>query len=526
MLLYLILNVANASAQSIPYTNGEWVMVFNDEFNDPVLDPLKWIVEDGIHYNNLNIYGSPFMDDHSAYTREENLELVYDPLAGSGVLKFKTTNHNPPVYLPYDEDDNGLIYAHYGWTSAGIKSRAKFLYGAFEIRCKTPVGKGFWPAFWLYDEESKDADGNKVGWQEIDFFEMNGVVTDRWTSSVHWDPSGADDHDWKTNQYDLDGDVPVFCEVSNVNSPNSNHLHEDYHVFRGYWIEDGVIFSIDGQEYWHFFPSSQSKIPDSNMDLRIGVGVSFNPDDYDCRNNWWPGVDATTPPYGEMAVDYVRVWKFLECASEVDECNYTKDRLHDPAYVLADYITYGGANCNTSVTHDATSPWTPSWNHIGDGEPFYHYAGEQNWHLRAKNEIKLEPGVYLQRGNYVTAKLVDAGCDGDLPLATTIGQGGEVLITPDHVPISSERVEQNTNLSAITFEVIPNPNSGEFTLAIEGMTGSYDVQVVDMVGKEVFVQRNNVGSRLKMDISEQSKGIYFVRIQAQDEAHVVKIIKQ
>ncbi|MBL4586691.1 MAG: T9SS type A sorting domain-containing protein [Flavobacteriales bacterium] len=78
--------------------------------------------------------------------------------------------------------------------------------------------------------------------------------------------------------------------------------------------------------------------------------------------------------------------------------------------------------------------------------------------------------------------------------------------------------------------VYPNPNSGQFTLEVE-MQSSVDMSVglYDMVGKQVWLDQdlgNTNSLRKQYDMSEIPDGVYFIRIYADDQMTVQKLIKQ
>jgi hypothetical protein len=79
-------------------------------------------------------------------------------------------------------------------------------------------------------------------------------------------------------------------------------------------------------------------------------------------------------------------------------------------------------------------------------------------------------------------------------------------------------------------KVYPNPNDGQFTLAVE-MQRSMDMRVglYDMVGKQVWLDQdlgNQTSLRKEYDLSDLPDGVYFLRIHADDQMTVQKLIKQ
>jgi hypothetical protein len=78
--------------------------------------------------------------------------------------------------------------------------------------------------------------------------------------------------------------------------------------------------------------------------------------------------------------------------------------------------------------------------------------------------------------------------------------------------------------------VYPNPNDGQFTLEVE-MQRSMDMRVglYDMVGKQVWLDQdlgNQTSLRKQYDLSAIPDGVYFLRIHADDQMTLQKLIKQ
>jgi beta-glucanase (GH16 family) len=103
--------------------NGDWELVWRDEFDGPVLDDTKW---------SPNIWAARKVNDEDqAYTiREKNVRIE------DGML----------VIEAHKEEYEGAEY-----TSGRIHTEGKgdFLYGRFEVRAKLPRGQGTWAAIWM-----------------------------------------------------------------------------------------------------------------------------------------------------------------------------------------------------------------------------------------------------------------------------------------------------------------------------------------------------------------------------------------
>lgn len=81
-----------------------------------------------------------------------------------------------------------------------------------------------------------------------------------------------------------------------------------------------------------------------------------------------------------------------------------------------------------------------------------------------------------------------------------------------------------------TVNVYPNPNSGQFTVEVE-MATQMDITVgmYDMVGKQVWLDQdlgNTSSLRKQYDLSHLPDGVYFLRIYADNQMTVQKLIKQ
>jgi len=66
--------------------------------------------------------------------------------------------------------------------------------------------------------------------------------------------------------------------------------------------------------------------------------------------------------------------------------------------------------------------------------------------------------------------------------------------------------ESNTN----NFRLYPNPNNGQFTIEFKGKTS--DIEILDILGKQVFLLKKNNELSMKIDLtSKLQSGTYFIR---------------
>ncbi len=132
------------------FSEPEWVLLWEDQFNGRELDEARWRVEDAaLIKNNEQQYYSP----EEVYL--ENAMLV---------IRSQKIARNGRQYT------SGLV------ETAGKFSRK---YGRFEARARLPRGKGIWPAFWMLPESGD--------WPpEIDIFELLGHAPSTIYMTCHW----------------------------------------------------------------------------------------------------------------------------------------------------------------------------------------------------------------------------------------------------------------------------------------------------------------------------------------------------
>lgn len=159
----------------------------------------------------------------------------------------------------------------YDYVSGMVNTWHSFVqqYGYFEINAKMPAGQGFWPAFWLMQQ-----DGD---WPpELDVVEFLGSDVDTGHSTLHTMQTG--DHTQQSATY---GGVDLTA---------------GFHRYGVNWQADYVTFYFDGREVGRFATPSDLHEPMYAI-LNLAVG------------GWWPGdPNASTPFPSSFEIDYVRVY--------------------------------------------------------------------------------------------------------------------------------------------------------------------------------------------------------------------------
>lgn len=227
----------------------------------------------------------------------------------------------------FADDDN-----HLPITSGLLTSEQSFsqLYGYFEIRCKTPAGKGHWPAFWLLP---RDPQQRPV---EIDALEILGHEP----GLVHF---GA----FRREEFDEDGDGVIEpVRYGGVAFPSTFNSTEAFHVYGVDWQSDYITWYLDGRKV-HQTPTHSSASTPMYMLANLAVGGKM------------PGFpDLSTPFPARMEIDYIRAWTRSDAtAAPPTLLSYAVGTVGSPGSVSLkktgpSTITGAGAGCPIDATAD------------------------------------------------------------------------------------------------------------------------------------------------------------------------------
>ena len=77
-----------------------------------------------------------------------------------------------------------------------------------------------------------------------------------------------------------------------------------------------------------------------------------------------------------------------------------------------------------------------------------------------------------------------------------------------------------------TVSVYPNPTTGSVSLNFGEALNAGSVIITDITGKQVYVLENLNTQILNIDVNHFSNGVYFVKIQNNNQHKVIKFIKQ
>ncbi|MEI9998866.1 MAG: glycoside hydrolase family 16 protein [Verrucomicrobiota bacterium] len=252
--LLLLLGIAlPAVAKSVDEMKQDgWVLTFDDEFDGPALDTTKWTP----HYN------------FNAIINHELQAYIPDAFVFSdGILQI-TAKHEPGRQAGRTQQ----------YTSGAMTTSGKFSqqYGYFEVRCKLPKGKGYWPAFWLLSDSGK--------WPpEIDIFENLGHENQTLHFTNHW----------------MDDQHHPRGKGQQTNGPDYT---ADFHTIAVDWEPDAIVWYVDDKEQCRV----TDNIEKEKMYILLNLAVG---------GDWPKSPDANTVFPQSFDVDYVRVYQKANQAS-------------------------------------------------------------------------------------------------------------------------------------------------------------------------------------------------------------------
>ncbi|MEK4046924.1 carbohydrate binding domain-containing protein [Paenibacillus sp. FSL H8-0048] len=253
-------------------TSDPWSLVWNDEFDDNVIDPAKWTYDLG----DGTVVGNPGWGNNELeyYTNDPKNVKEQD---GKLII---TARKEPMGGKPY--------------TSTRIKTNGLYskMYGKFEIRAKAPAGKGLWPAIWMLPENY--VYGNWAASGELDIMEGWGSRPNVVAGTIHYGSQ------WPDNVYS--GKEYVLPGGSTIEEFHTYSIEWEPGEIR--WYVDGVLFSTkndwysksSGQPAVNAYPAPFNQKFHLLMNLAVGGNFDGNP------------TEETVFP-SSMEIDYVRIYE-------------------------------------------------------------------------------------------------------------------------------------------------------------------------------------------------------------------------
>lgn len=191
----------------------------------------------------------------------------------------------------YCDTNHNYLYFY----SGTLESVKPFRYGYFEIRCKTPIHRGAFPAFWLWGT-------GRSRYEEIDIFEYMWNITipnnhnpsPRLGYPYVFNTGLFFDKDSLGNRIHYATKVVRFSE----DLPDMNQ----WHTFGVEWLPGRVVWYFDNEIVNEFYRGD--KIPSGHMVLK----ANYSLDNWSLVNPW----DSTAAPIqfegDTLLIDYIRIY--------------------------------------------------------------------------------------------------------------------------------------------------------------------------------------------------------------------------
>jgi beta-glucanase (GH16 family) len=484
LIMILSLSVyTKCKAQTPP--ESKWVLINGvvyryyyidgDEFGDPfhpgVLDNKKW--------SNSYPWGRSLCDEENGqneiqyYTDGQNIDL-------STYGKLKLTANNNQILaraIPYLDDDNircdGLPNLRtFNYTSGMIYMNREIKWGMFEINAKIPVGQGLFPAFWLYNDE------------EIDVFECKGECVYKSHWDVHYpnNPINPDPGGWVDTYGPLSGSF--------------NTWRVDWGIGSVEWSFNSDIYAL----HFHQFPALNvianlalgKNINSSSPCGTFGQGPPFN-----------DGPNSTTPFPSSLEIDWIRIWKRLDCTSTINVCNYPQNLNDDESISGAN--VYFNSGCTSTISNILN----------------------KKIDIVAINEIVFDGETTIEGDCY--SRIIS--CPGPPPEGR-IGDNSNVYVdqfNEEGLPVSGisyERTTAGTEINGKGIQVYPNPTEGEFSIHAFAKTDTPSkLKILDINGRTVYENSNVIDEIVLIDFSKQNPGTYTIHYMNNNKIYSEKLIK-
>ncbi|HIA05711.1 MAG TPA: glycoside hydrolase family 16 protein [Flavobacteriales bacterium] len=277
--------------------SNPWVLVFEDNFDGYTINLNNWSPESG-----GRLQGAPGQE----YLSPENVRVSNGKLHLD--VKEETVIRKAVNWKPETEvlEDSIVNLRKYYFTAASLTSKEDFSYGRYEIRCRIPRGKGYWPAFWTF--------GGDGGWNEIDVFEF-------WD---YYGPGGTFKLDKSVRRHRTNTHYDFEQDGGHDNCPKHKYLTDfsvGMHTFELIWTPYTIEWIVDGKSVRKKFKYSKgiglNKIdcenyrkgkrykvdkafPTQKMKIIVNVAVRTKGVVPNATDTSFPGV---------MDVDYIRYYK-------------------------------------------------------------------------------------------------------------------------------------------------------------------------------------------------------------------------
>lgn len=213
--------------------DGEWKLVWSDEFDGYELDRTKWDYR-------LNMMGQRWISwtDKGVHL-DGNSNAVFTLIEEDGKLvcsQLQTGYNYMDEPVQKTKFGNDALQWRVGKLHENLYTKK---YGYFECRCRLQQKNGWWSAFWMQSPNIGSTLDPADSGTEIDIMES-------------FVPGNIAPHNAFTGGYGLDMKRAKVGGHADAWNENREYLpKEEFHTFGMEWDENGYTFYIDGKEDGH-----------------------------------------------------------------------------------------------------------------------------------------------------------------------------------------------------------------------------------------------------------------------------------
>lgn len=316
------------ASEAQPTVDGNWESTpyFSDYFSNQLSPWSNNNWTDSPNFGNWKSYLGTSVTNGSTERQVYRRENAIQDL-GNGTMKLHaenagqlidTSEYDVPDDITKDPSATPIYYY-----SGAITTIPFHKYGYFEIRCKLPVNRGAFPAFWLWNDS--------VSYQEIDVFEYSWNITNRGDSVGTPRYFEGQIYYGTTNSHPKYGGFGYQIPVQDPDLTN-------WHTYGLEWTPGRVLWYFDNKLVNSY---TGDKVPNIRMYLMVNNAV----DNY-CENE--DGTPRTEGFPNDMIITHVKVNKLeCDCPTDIPITNQTQFNTFD--YKVYKTITIGGSGNNISI---------------------------------------------------------------------------------------------------------------------------------------------------------------------------------
>lgn len=260
--------------------------------------------------------------ERQVYRRENAIQDL-----GNGTMKLHaenagqlidTSEYDVPDDITKDPSATPIYYY-----SGAITTIPFHKYGYFEIRCKLPVNRGAFPAFWLWNDTGI--------YQEIDIFEYSWFISTNGGGTL-----GNSRYFEGRIYYGTSNNHPSYG-LFGYQIPEQNPDLTNWHTYGLEWSPGRVLWYFDNKLVNSY---TGDKVPNIDMYLMVNNAVSNDADSM--------GFPRRAGFPNDMIITHVKVNKLdCDCPADIPITNQTQFNTFD--YKVYKTITIGGSGNNISI---------------------------------------------------------------------------------------------------------------------------------------------------------------------------------